>query len=232
MGAVSDHIPVELDQQPEKAGPGQQVPAEAPVLQSLLQPLQQPGQPPPLLPVRAHQGELPLPGQAEAGGQVLPPGAAGLEKAGVQVDHHPLIGAVRVGHRPVDQVVAHQQHVPGLQKVGPALDDVAGPAGEEDDNLVKLMVVVLHLLHPHVPEVEQPEVLVEIAPALVVGRLEHGFTLSARVGRDHWARRFSEAARRVVAPYRQQILYASIIPHFLQYEKQVSPIILEKISLY
>lgn len=114
VGAVPDHGPVEADQQLKKAGPGQQVPPKAPVAQGGLQAPQQSGQLRPLPAVGAHQGELPLPGQVEAQAQVLPPGAAGPEKAGVQIDHHPLIGLLRVGHRLVDQMVAHQQHVPGL----------------------------------------------------------------------------------------------------------------------
>ena len=57
-----------------------------------------------------------------------------------------------------------QQHVPGLEEVGDALHQVGHLSPQEENELVKLVVVVVHLLGPAVLQMEEAEALVEVAP--------------------------------------------------------------------
>ena len=78
---------------------------------------------------------------------------------------------------PVDQVVSHQQQVPGLEEVGDALHHVGDLAPQQEDDLVELMVMIADLLGPAVLQVEQPEVLVEIAPLSDLTAVQHNAAL-------------------------------------------------------
>ena len=70
--------------------------------------------------------------------------------------------------RPVDAPPLHQGHVPGLEGVVLALDHVAGGARHEQKQLVEVVGVVAHLVQRHlIPQMEQPEIPVQIAPILV-----------------------------------------------------------------
>ena len=64
----------------------------------------------------------------------------------------------------MNEIVLDQQDVPGLKEVGDALYQIGHLPSQEEDQLVELVVVVVHLLGPAVLEVEEAEVLVEVAP--------------------------------------------------------------------
>ena len=158
-GAGAQHIPVHVDQHLLAEGIRHAGGAEAPVPQGLLQLLDALHIVEPPLCVEAQQVEPPLPGGVEAGVQRLAGVAAPLQPLPSQPDHHPLIGLRRVDDGPVDQVVSHQQQVPGLKEVGDALHHIGDLSPQEKDQLVKGVVVIVHLLGPAVLQVEQPEVL-------------------------------------------------------------------------
>ena len=101
-----------------------------------------------------------------AGGQILPP----------QPHHHPLIGFRGVDDGPVNQVVLNQQNVPGLEEVGDALHHIGDLAAQQQNQLVKLVIVVIQLWRAGVLQVEEAEALVEIAPLSNLAPIQHGLT--------------------------------------------------------
>ena len=69
--------------------------------------------------------------------------------------------------------MSHQQQVPGLKEVGDALHHIGDLSPQEKDQLVKGVVVIVHLLGPAVLQVEQPEVLLQIAPLVDLLPVRH-----------------------------------------------------------
>ena len=145
-------------------------------MQRLLQLLDEPHVLQPPLGVEPQQVKALLPGDVKAAVQRL----AGVSPAGqplpAQPDDHPFIGLRRVDDGPVDHVVLHQQQVPGTEKVGDALHHIGDLAAQQQDQLVKLMVMVVQLLRPAVLQMEQAEVLVQIAPLAHFAAVQHPST--------------------------------------------------------
>ena len=143
----------------------QQRAAEAPLHPGPLQPAEQ-------LPYAVtrrhveHVAELLL-GQSEAPVHLLAAGQA-AEIGGGDVEYHPLV-EVAVGHlRAVDAAPAHQYAVAALQVVVLALHGVIRPAGQQENNLMKGMIVKRKGLPGVVRQVEKAEILVEIAPLFIL----------------------------------------------------------------
>ena len=80
----------------------------------------------------------------------------------------------------MNEIVLDQQDVPGLKEVGDALYQIGHLPSQEEDQLVELVVVVVHLLGPAVFQVEEAEILVQIPP--LAGGLPnaHGGSLLSR----------------------------------------------------
>ena len=130
--------------------------------------------PQPPLGGKAQQMEAPLLGDGKAGVQSLAGVGPALQPLPAQPHHHPLIGLRRVDHGPVDQIVPHQQHVPRLEEIGDALHHIGHLATQQQNQLVKLVIVVVQLLGPAVLQVEQPEILMEISPLPDLTAVQHG----------------------------------------------------------
>ena len=162
--AVLEDVPVHVDQKLLAEGVRQAGGAELRGALGLLQPLDGPHVLEAPLGVRPQQVEAPAPGGVKAGVQSLAGVAPGGQPVPAQPDHHPLIGLRGVDDRPVDQAPGHQKDVPGLEEVGDALHQVGHLPPQEEDELVELVIVVLQLLGAAVLEVEEAEVLVQIAP--------------------------------------------------------------------
>ena len=171
--AGPQHIPVHVDQQLLAQGVRHAGGAEAPVPLGRLHLLDALHIVEPPLRVEPQQVEPPLPGGVEAGRQRLAGVAAPLQPLPAQPHHHPLIGLRRVDDGPVDQVVAHQQHVPGPEEVGDALHHVGDLSPQQQDQFVKGVVVVVHRLGPAVLQVEQAEVLLQISPLADLVPVQH-----------------------------------------------------------
>ena len=126
--------------------------------------------------VGAQQVKAPVPDGVEAGVQGLFRVAPVRQPLPAQPDHNPFIGLRGVDDGPVDHVVLHQQHVPGAEKIGHALHHIGNLAAQQQDQLVKFVVVVVQLWRAAVLQVKQAEALVKIAPLSHLAPIQHGFT--------------------------------------------------------
>ena len=167
--------PVEGDEELEAVGPAQQLMAEVPVRNGLLQPGQQLQQPASLSLSRPDE-QMPLrPRPVKA---VRHPHL--LQKVRGEPEDIPLVGG-SADVRLVDVVVGHQQQVAGGEKIGSPLHSVGHLAGEKDHHLVKFVVVIGKPPGTGLLQVEEPVLLQQIAPLIgVVGNGRHGQVTSQR----------------------------------------------------
>ena len=163
-GAGAHHVPVHVDQQLLAQGVRHPGGAEALVPLGLLQLLDAVHVMHPPLRVEPQQMKPPLPGQDKAALQLLTGVTALLQPLLSQPDHHPLIGLRRVHNGSVNQIPAHQQQIPGLKEVCDPLHHIGNPAAQQQHQLVKGMVMVVHLRGLAVLQVEQAEVLLQVPP--------------------------------------------------------------------
>ena len=70
----------------------------------------------------------------------------------------------------MNAAASYQHEVPGAQIVPLALDSVARLPCQQNDDLMKRMIVVFDVLPPSVRQMKQPERLPQIAPHLVLQR--------------------------------------------------------------
>ena len=82
-------------------------------------------------------------------------------------DHALVVVTVR-HHRAVDAAPAHQHKVTGGQLIALTLHGVAGPARQQQDDLMKGVVVVFDVAGVVVGQIKQPERLVQIAPLFIL----------------------------------------------------------------
>ena len=179
-GMVLQNVPVDGDEQLQKGGVGQQLMAELLIPQCLLQLADQAHILQPPLRGLAQQVESPLPGHIKAGAQALARGAAVLQIVSVEPQNDPLIGlrGVDAGH--MDHVVLHQQNVPGPEEVAHTLYHIGHPTAQQEDDLIKFMVVVLHLLRPGVLEMEETKIFMEVPPSSHLTAVQHRSVLLCR----------------------------------------------------
>ena len=112
-------------------------------------------------------------GQREAAVErAVRPARAG-QKLRRQIQNHALIRRARRGLRPVDAALRDQDHVARLERIAPPLESVARRTAEEEDQLVKRVVMPVQLLLHRSFQVEQAEILAQIS-ALHIFRLRHG----------------------------------------------------------
>ena len=164
MPAAAD--PVHLHHQLQKLRPLQQRRAVATLAGGAGQQLEQWTHPAaPLVAVHIAEVRLRLP---EAGLQiaVLRPQRRQIRRGDVQ--DHPLIEGVLFHLRPVDAAPPHQHEVPRRQVVPFAFDGVARLARQQNDDLVKRMIVVFNAFPLSVRQMKQPERLFQIAPRLIL----------------------------------------------------------------
>ena len=163
-GVVRQNIPVYPNQQLLAEGVRHPGRAELRGAEGLLQALDGPHVLQSPLRARPQEVEAPPPDGVKAGVQGLLRAAAGPHPLPAQPDHHPLIGLRGVDDGPVNQIVLDQQDVPGLEEVGDALHQIGRFPPQEEDELVEFVIVIVHLLGPAVLQVEEAEVLIQIAP--------------------------------------------------------------------
>ena len=70
--------------------------------------------------------------------------------------------------------MGHQQKIPGLKEIGHALHHIGHLAAQEQNQLIKFMVVIVQFLGPAVFEMEKPEVLPQIPPLAHFTAVQHG----------------------------------------------------------
>ena len=87
------------------------------------------------------------------------------------VQNSPLVKIPPRHNGPVDAAPSHQHIVPRLQHVPLALDGVVRPPRQQQNDLVKGVVVIGDLLMVGVRQMEQPERLVQIPSLLILQRL-------------------------------------------------------------
>ncbi|WP_292920186.1 hypothetical protein [Oscillibacter sp. CAG:155] len=80
----------------------------------------------------------------------------------------------------MDGMVRHQKHIPRLEEIGHALHYIGDLAAQEQDQLIKFMVVIVQFLGPAVLEMEKPEVLPEIPALAHFAAVQHGGAPSLR----------------------------------------------------
>ncbi len=64
------------------------------------------------------------------------------QKAGGDVEDHPVIHAAGVDHRTVDFAGMNQDNIPGQKRIGTPLDTVGDVAAEENQDLMEIVIMV------------------------------------------------------------------------------------------
>ena len=165
-GVAREHRAVELDEQLHRDGPLQQRRAEFLRAPGLLQRGEQGAD----LVVRACAVDVLKPALRllEARGEIVVRRAVFLEKFGRDVEDHPLVEVALPQLRAVDAAAADHDEVTRRELVPLALDAVPRSPREQEDDLVKRVVVVGNLRPIAVGEVEEAEILPQIPPLFVL----------------------------------------------------------------
>ena len=86
------------------------------------------------------------------------------------VQDHPLVVVPRRHHRPVDAAAPHQHEVAGIQLIPFALHGIARLSRQQDNNLMKGVVVIFNVFAPSICQMEQAKRLLQVASLLILQR--------------------------------------------------------------
>ena len=86
------------------------------------------------------------------------------------VQDHPLVVVPRRHHRPVDAAAPHQHEVAGAQLIPFALHGVARLSRQQDNDLMKGVVVIFNVFAPPICQMEQAKRLLQVASLLILQR--------------------------------------------------------------
>ena len=110
-----------------------------------------------------HMAVLPL----KQGKQRTVGGGHLLQKIRGYIDDDPLVRGILRQIRPVHAAAADQHNIPGAQKIAPAVDEIAAPPGNQQQNFAEFVVVIVRLRAGSGAQVEQPEILQKIPPLFI-----------------------------------------------------------------
>ena len=107
-------------------------------------------------------------GLLEAGGEILLLPGIMLQEPGRYIDDDAFVGYAWLGDRTMDLAGAHEQDIAGGERIGFSLNDVVGPAIQEQYDFVEIMVMEGNGLHGGILQAEDPEFLAQIALLFIV----------------------------------------------------------------